>query len=610
MLLLLGLLVVRSVAGQEPPEASAIAAQEPAAEKIAEAPGVGSDPEARLAELERRCLEAEARTRAADLALAGAIPVEEAFPDLLRAPLDSVAWVTGRLDELDQRGKALAAERRAELSVDEEGEPLRAARDAAHRALMQADEMERRFLLAVLVHLEENEQLTRPALASVRLDLAVSVDTAEAFFEDADPSSVEQRAREVVIAQREVAWLDELQRGLLLHSTVGAPPPRPERDVAIVDDPAAEPVAVEMAEFRLGLLMPFLGDRQRIAVTEALARRQQAEAAAAEVAEAPADVAGEQESAAERHAGVETAAAVAREAAKSAQDRLRQRVREISQQMSGFDKTLEESRDEALEIAARDPSGEDPHADADDLYRRLRGLVSDMLQAVGDAGRLSIEADRGLAVARGDAARARPEIERLEKDAEAGAIAPAPGVFAGRGRALDQRIEAAAALLELEQDHRDQVFVVLKDAKALRRGLEPEVSGKAIREDRINLLDDLRAEADLVGPNMRALARHRWSTLVALPSQWRDEGIPRAVLISVFWVLFAGVLWLVLRRQAPAAIPRQLRLWGARDKRYVPSDLRRMTLPAQRTSKALVDLAAGAALLRLAAPGIRLPCGA
>ena len=78
VLLLLGLVLSPpTVAGQEAPEpfAAAANAEEPATETIAETPEPDVfDPEAFLAELEQRRLEAEARTRAAVLAVAGEIP--------------------------------------------------------------------------------------------------------------------------------------------------------------------------------------------------------------------------------------------------------------------------------------------------------------------------------------------------------------------------------------------------------------------------------------------------------------------------------------------------------------------------------------------------------
>ncbi len=649
VLLLLGLLLVpRAGSGQEAPEPPAAAAgeEEAAAGQAAAAPEPAVfDPEAYLARQEKRCIAAEARTRAAGLALAGAIPIEEGFPQLARAPLDSVAWVTGRLAELDERGKAYAAERRAEIpgrtpgdpargeqvpegesaeaepqdsETGEEGtgdrppagrppegrppedeDPLRAAREAALDTLMAADELERRFLLAVLVHLEEHPQLTRTALAATRRDLAARVAAEEAFFADVDPASAGRQARQVVSAQHQLDRLEELQRRLLLHSTVGEPLPELAPDIRLLDDP--EQAAV--AELRLGLLLPFLAGERLSAVTEALAHRRQARAAAAAEAAAEAEAARLEASAAERLLKRQQAAAVAEEDARQAKARLEGRGEEIAAQMAGFRKALVESRKAVIEIETRPPLDPNRRKDADRLYRDLRGLVGKMLAAVAaedvGASRLSIDADRALAVAQNEAAEARARIERLEEDVAAGDVAPAPELFERWRQALTRRVRAAAALAELEERHRDELFVVIKDAKALRRDFESEVSGKAIAEDRLNLFADLRTEAELVYPNMQALAGHRWGTVRELPSQWRDWNVASALLVNTFWVLFVGALWLGSRRQAPAAVPRLLDRWAIRGRRYALRDVENMEKPAQSALRASIDLAAGTLLLRL-----------
>ncbi len=600
VLLLLGLVLIpRGVAGQETLE-----------------PGV-FDPEAVLAQLEQRCLDAEMRIRAADLALAGAAPIEKAFPELAGAPLDSVAWVTGRLAELHERGKAYAAERHAdptpedrpqgeetELSETEEAgtreeetsdgwDPLRAARIATHQALMEADEMERRFLLAVLVHLEENPQLTRRALASTRRDLTARVVAAEGSFADAGESSAEKRALRVVAAQQEVARLEQLQRGLLLHFTVGAPLPQVAADVDLL----AESSGAEMAEFRLGLLLPFLGGEERAAVIGALARRQEVVAAAAAAVEAQAAQAvalSREESAAEGHAGLHNSAGIAEEAAREAQARLDQRRQELAEQVAGFREGL------------RDP--EEERRNADQVYRDLGDMVRKMLRAIETTRSRSSEAARALAKAQSDDAKARVEIQRLEGAVKAGVIAPAPEAFEGWHRALERRKWAEEELAGLEQSHRDKVSALLENARALRRDLEGETSFKVVLED---LLDDLLAEASLIGPNMRALAGHRWSSVLELPSRLKAWNFAAALLIQIFWVLFVIVTCLGARRQVPRAVRGLLRRWTLGARRYAARDLRGMARPAERTLKALLDLAAGAVLYWLLAdalPELGLVC--
>lgn len=348
-----------------------------------------------------------------------------------RAPLDSVAWVAGRLDQLDERGKAHAAERRGEIAGAAEDRPpededrLLAARVAAHRALMKADEMERRFLLAVLVHLEENPQLTRPELASKRLELAVQVNVAEGAYDPVDASSAEHRAREVLAAHREVEWLEQLVRDLMLHATLGAALPAPDADVDLLLDPDR----ADDAEFRLGLLLPFLGFEQRAAVTEALTRRRQAKEAAAEVQAAAEHL---EQSVAARHAEVQNAAAVAGQDADDAQARLLQREQESGSVGEGL---LLRPGEKAGAVAERAAPGEERRGAADTLYGEIRDLEGDLLNAIGDAVRFrpcrppggcwrpssppsASKPGRALADAQSERAKALAEIERLEAAVE------------------------------------------------------------------------------------------------------------------------------------------------------------------------------------------------
>ncbi len=621
LLLLLALVLLpRAAAGQEPPEPPVAAAEEEkAGEPLAASPEPAVfDLEACLAQLEECRLEAEARSRAADRLRAGEMSIEEAFPELARAPLDSAAWIHGRLAELDDRGTAYAAETLPGRAPDdpspeeeateigeeetpggeppdgqppEDEDPLSAARDATLQALRAADDKERHFLHAVLAYLEQYPQLTRPELASTRIDLAAWVDAAEDAFtravKSADESAAEQRARGALAAQRQVDRLEKLLRSLMLHVTIDAPPPDPAPDVAQLEEPAG----AEAAALRLRLLRPFLDDDERTVVDQALDRwREVAEQDAAE------QVAAEslRQSAAARRAEMQTAAGLAEQKAQKAEIERDRRLRETENRRKELQDSLKKHRETDQELAEQ-PPGDGGRLAADTLYGKLRELERDVLQAIGDAGSKSIEADRALALAQSEAAEDRAEILLLEQDVAAGKTAPAADLFANWEQALEDRVNRAEDLAELERLHRDQVSVVLRDARALRRGLRSKVSFKTMWQD---LFDDLKTEAKLIGPNMVDLADHRRISVLELPSRLQDLGFAGSLLLHVFWILLVAAVNLVARRQAPGAIRRLLQ-WWTRDRRYVPRDLRNMARPAERTLKALVDLAAGAVLLWL-----------
>lgn len=149
---------------------------------------------------------------------------------------------------------------------------------------------------------------------------------------------------------------------------------------------------------------------------------------------------------------------------------------------------------------------------------------------------------------------------------------------------------------------------LLTEARDLRRNLKGEVSFWVRHRE---MLDDLATEATLVGPNMAALAKHRWCMVLELPSKLEKWNFASNLLIKTFWVIFVVVACLLARRQAPRVVRGLLRRWAARSRRYLPRDMLSMARPAERAIQALVDLAVGTGLLGLLArdlPELVLVC--
>ena len=211
-----------------------------------------------------------ARAEAAAAYFEGQRALAEAFPGLDGAPLDSPAWLSGRLDQLDAVGAARAAERYAVLPELQGGwqeaqrrRELEAALDAEDRA----DGLERRLILGLRQLIEDHPELRREALEPILEPLRARVAAADALGDEAGAEALAAARADALGAGEELQRFDALIAGIRRAATTSAPAPDYRPDLGRLRDPADGPLALR----RLELLRPFLGPADGAVLDRALA---------------------------------------------------------------------------------------------------------------------------------------------------------------------------------------------------------------------------------------------------------------------------------------------------------------------------------------------------
>ena len=222
--------------------------------------------------LQARATSANTRSAAAKTYFDGRVQLVEAFPSYSGAPLDSPAWIKGKLDALDAAGAARSAERsavRPELAAPWQDTTRQRSLEAALDAEDLADGLERRLLLGLQRLLEDHPPLKREALAPLRDTLQKRID-ADDVINGADAASPEAAAAraDALLAAEELQRLEVLVRGIQHAATASVPSPSPDADIARL----AAPETSELALLRLALLRPFLAADAQQALDEATRR--------------------------------------------------------------------------------------------------------------------------------------------------------------------------------------------------------------------------------------------------------------------------------------------------------------------------------------------------
>jgi len=221
-------------------------------------------------EWQARATSANARATAARSYFDGRLSLSEALPAYHGVPLDSPAWLQGRLDALDAAGARRAGERaamRPGLAAPwQEAQRLQRL-NVALDAEDTADALDRRLAIALWQLVNTHPALRRDALAPLRADLQGRIDSDDAVNAAAPDSPEAEAARaDAVLAAEEIRRLDALLTGIRHAATARAEFPSPDEDIARLRDPATS----EMAEERLKLLRPFLDEAAVAASDEAL----------------------------------------------------------------------------------------------------------------------------------------------------------------------------------------------------------------------------------------------------------------------------------------------------------------------------------------------------
>lgn len=211
-----------------------------------------------------------ARAEAATAYFEGRRALAEAFPELDGAPLDSPAWLSGRLDQLDAAGAARAAERYAvlpELQGGWQEAQRRQALEAALDAEDRADGLERRLILGLRQLIEDHPELRREALGPILEPLRARVAAADALGDEAGPEALAAARADALGAGEDLQRFESLLAGIRRAATTRAPAPDFRPDLGRLQDSATGPYALR----RLELLRPFLGPSDGATLDGALA---------------------------------------------------------------------------------------------------------------------------------------------------------------------------------------------------------------------------------------------------------------------------------------------------------------------------------------------------
>jgi len=482
-----------------------------------------------LPSFEARRLAAEARRTAAEAYFAGEKDLDEAFPRLAEMPLRSPAWLHGRLAELDREVMARERERQeplAELDSEEHNAIYRTARAAAFDAEDAADGLERRLLLAVRGHLEAHPELTALALEPLFDRLEERSRQAQRAFEAAEDKTTEaaeDAAAERVAVESERQLLEEILGGLLRAATV----------------PGVEADAVDLhwLETRREEVEGENREEAHVEAQLATERAEEARRASETVSSGAAEIQ-------ERYAETEDQSG-------SRWRDYEARTTELEARRHDQQKRLESARAEFTAIEEELKSVDmiaERERRADELYGDLRALIAELRRHAIDAGP-EIEARDRLRRALHDASEKRREIERWRERAAKDQLEVGPELFGRWERALERGLEALELWAELELDQRQSALLDLGQAKALRRELEDEISARARAQERGYFLDDLLAEARLLGPNFKALLDHRLAALGALPGRVGDLQLLSTAVFKALWCVFVLVVAALLWRQ-------------------------------------------------------------
>ncbi len=208
----------------------------------------------------------------------------------------------------------------------------------------------------------------------------------------------------------------------------------------------------------------------------------------------------------------------------------------------------------ALALPPLDPSRQ---VRIDEAYLGLRAVVADLRRELGarvtDLERVHAEGTQ----------------RRADLEAQAGAIDPSVSSETVRellGQALEAQVDLEGVLSDQQAaagDEVDAVLTLLGRAKNRRRHARAEASALARREVSRAFLPELVAELSELPVRVASNARHAGPWLRSLPAKLLDLGAIWLLLAGSVELVVLALLWVWLRRAAPAWVERLV--LGARD---------------------------------------------
>jgi hypothetical protein len=521
---------------------------------------------------------------------AGEIGLDVAFPALAGAPLGSRSWLAARRADLDREAveRARSAQAAVETLGDAERDALRIAATAAARDAEQAAANAERDALLLL----DDLVVRVPALAEASLDtMGAAFDDAQADVdarwaaadgEDHWPIEAEARALQALRARWQGAVAEAREEAVRGPRPDGGAPVL----VADVADGSASPLSAAVLSFQHALhpsprtadILKAWADARGLPADVPLDQPLALLTTARRVDEQAKVVAAEQAQQAEEEAAV--AQREAEEARREARDARGRRIASIKEQVAAAKERASErwqaaeadvsqldEADLALEERLRTLVDEDAavrmlpvldparSARASKAWIDLRELITELrrlaLSARGEEAELSRAREEQLAWVRDQDA----ELERSRRFAEELPDGEAKDSLQesldGWQGALD-RVQAAVEHRRLAQAraHESVLSLVLR-AKEQRRRARSITPSATIARDRENLASDLKAELELLGPNVRSLVGRRVSQLRALRDEGTGLAAVRALVVGSFWVIVGVLGWWWTRRQVP-----------------------------------------------------------
>ncbi len=502
---------------------------------------------------ERAALEAEAAAADADLAALARLQRDVMLHAVAERPLPDVAPL---LDPLD--------------------DPLRADATAARMALLKpwvGAEDRRQLEEALSVYLEG------PALSAARAERQRAASTlvlAKTEVLDA-PLEVYEARRDALIA--ELADVDARLAALPASS-----PRRPLLDL----ERAAVADRLDAARTHVERVSGQHDDSLDAATAAAERARQEAEAAAAAAADDDARaVAAFIARAADARARVRDLTAV-EEAREAGIELQKQNLNEV---LAGF-------REKLAEVERSSPLGAGP--DADDLYRKVRRLRTELIDGDVARGEVLSDAYEKVAEVRAHNNRERRAIAAAEASLDADAISDAEADWDG---ALEDELATAERLEDLAARERQDVLEALQQLSEIRRSLRGYASWSEREKDQRELGTDVARELRLLGPTVRVRVSSRFGEILQLP--WRlisDATVMLDFFWGLFWtvVLLGGWYW---GRGKSDALAGRIAIQARRLKPDLrPIDARRLRPPAADAIKATIDLTLGYLMVSRIAP--------
>jgi hypothetical protein len=245
-------------------------------------------------------------------------------------------------------------------------------------------------------------------------------------------------------------------------------------------------------------------------------------------------------------------------------------------------------RTKLVEVERSSPLG---GPNADDVYRKVRRLRSELIDGPVARGEVLATATEKVAEVRAQNNRERQAMSQAEATLPALAIDDALADWDG---ALDDALQTVERLEDLASRERHDVLEGLQRLSEIRRELRGYVSWAEREKDQRELGADVARELRLLGPTIQTRMTTRFGEILQLPWRLISDG---TVLVDFFW----GLFWMVVLlggwfwgRGKSDALAGRIVIQARRLKPDLrPIDAQRLRSPAADAIKATIDLTLG-----------------